>query len=146
MIQERLSPACSAFARRSARSMLPFITRHNHHLHSCHMCRSGVSSVRRSRDQADIAMPFVAAFMIMTNRQQARVFRPVRRSSAAYKQRSNRSVSPASQPTAQSSADNLRPAPAGRTGAVGRNSGQVIGIISAAALSFMVQEPSGIIA
>ena len=51
-----------------------FITCHNYHLHSCHMCRSGVSSVRRSRDQADIAMPFVAAFMIMTNRQQARVF------------------------------------------------------------------------
>ena len=51
-----------------------FITRHNHHLHSCHMRGSRVSAVRRSRDQADIAMPFVAAFMIMTNRQQARVF------------------------------------------------------------------------
>ncbi len=50
------------------------ITGDYHHLHSCHMCRSRVSAVSRGRNQADIAMTFVAAFVIVTNRQQPRVF------------------------------------------------------------------------
>ncbi len=59
MIQERLSPACSAFARRSVRSCCRFYHTPQPPPAFLPYVQSGVSSVRRSRDQADIAMPFV---------------------------------------------------------------------------------------
>ena len=51
-----------------------FIAGHHHHLHSRHLRGSRVGAVSGAWDQADIAMPLVAAFVVMTNRQQARVF------------------------------------------------------------------------
>ncbi len=45
----------------------------NHHFHPCHLGRGRVGAVRRAWDQADIAMAFVAALVIVTDCQQARV-------------------------------------------------------------------------
>ncbi|MNE10052.1 hypothetical protein D3C80_1027490 [compost metagenome] len=50
-----------------------FIARDDNHFHSRHLRGCRVSAVRRAWDQADITMTFVAAFVVMTNRQQAGV-------------------------------------------------------------------------
>ena len=50
------------------------ITSDNHNLHPRHLCGCRVSAVGRSRDQTDIAVAFVTAFVIVTNRQQTRIF------------------------------------------------------------------------
>ena len=47
---------------------------HDDNLHPCHLRRGRVSAVSRRRDQADIAMAFVAALVIVTDRQQPGVF------------------------------------------------------------------------
>ena len=41
-----------------------FIAGDHHHLHSRHLRGSRVGAVRRAWDQADIAMPFVAALVV----------------------------------------------------------------------------------
>ena len=51
-----------------------FITGNDHYLHTRHLRGSRVGAVRGARDQADIAMAFVAALVIMANRQQASIF------------------------------------------------------------------------
>lgn len=51
-----------------------FVARHNHHFHSCHLGRSRVGTVGRAWDQADITVAFIAAFVIVTDRQQTSVF------------------------------------------------------------------------
>ncbi len=145
MMQERFSPACSALRRRSARSMLPFYHRqppqpayrpsvptpgwyHAQNLGSGR-CRDGLHYGFRGNGEWP-AGPRT---------------RPVRQSLAACRRRRNRSVLPASRELGDHLMVAFRLFRRAERVQLGKL-WPVIGIISAAALSFMVQDPSGIIA
>ena len=118
----------------------------HHHLHADHAGGGRIGAVRRGGDQADLAMRLAARGVIAADRQQAGIF-ALR--AGIRLQRDRVIAGDVAQPllrAARTARDSPWPARRGANGCRLPNSGQVSGIISAVALSFMVQEPSGIIA
>ncbi len=112
MMQESWPPPALLFSRRSARSMLPFLSQA-----TTTTCIPAICAGSRVMPCAELGirqishLAFVAASVIMVaNRQQASIFNSARRSSAACRRRHSRSVSPASRKAGRSSADTLPPA------------------------------------
>ena len=110
------------------------------------MRRAGrVGAVGGDGDQADVAVRLAAALVVGADGQQARV---LALRAGVRLQRHRGEAGDLGQPGLELRGTAPRsPAPArrARTGAAAPNSGQVTGSISAVALSFIVQEPSGII-
>ena len=118
----------------------------HHHFHAGHLRGSRIGAVRRGGDQADVAMRLAARGMIGADRQQTGIF-ALR---AGIRLQRDRVVAgdvaqPASR-AASNSADSPSPARAARTDADARIRARSAGSSRVVALSFMVQEPSGIIA
>ncbi len=118
---------------------------HDDDIHAAHLRRGRIGAVRALRDQADLAMRLAARAVIGADREQARVL-ALR---ARVRLQADRVVAGALDQHLLELLDQLlvagRTARPARYGWICANSGQVTGIISAVALSFIVHEPSGII-
>ena len=126
--------------------MLPLrVGLHDDDLHARHHRARRIRPVRRLRDEADVAMRFAARLVIAANHEQPGVLalragvRLQRHAGEAGDLRQRRSRA------RRTARDSPPPARAARTDGASPNSGQVTGIISAVAFSFIVHEPSGII-
>ena len=137
---------CSALARRSSTSTSPRASQATTTTSMPAMLRGGrIGAVRRGGDQADLSMRLAARGVIGADRQQPGIF--ALRAGIGL-QRDRVIAGDVAEPFFQPLEQRVIAAACSR-GANGcslANSGQVSGIISAVALSFMVQEPSGIIA
>ena len=119
---------------------------HHHDLHARHAGGGRIGAVRRGGDQADVAVRLAARGVVAADRQQPGIFAL---GAGIGLQRDRVVAGDLAQPlvqVARTARDSPAPARRGANGCSAPNSGQVSGIISAVALSFMVQEPSGIIA
>ena len=116
---------------------------HHHDPHSDHGGGRRVGAVRAGRDQADVAIGLAAAGMVVTDGQQPGVL--ALRSGVGL-QRDCVVAGDTGEPILQVGDQLAQAGRVLRRRERGRrpNSGQVIDSISAAALSFMVQEPNGI--
>jgi hypothetical protein len=125
--------------------MLPaLVAGHHHHPHAAHLRGGRVGAVGRLRDQADIALAVATADRGSCGWPQAGVF--ALRAGVGLHADGVETGNLASR--LFQFADHLLVALGllgGANGCMLANSGQVIGIISLVAFSFMVQEPSGII-
>ncbi len=118
----------------------------HHDVHARHAGGGRVGAVRGGGDQADLAVRLAARGVIGADGQQPGIF-ALR--AGVRLQRDRVIAGDVAQPLfkpLRTARDSPPPARAARTDAALPNSGQVSGIISVVALSFMVQEPSGIIA
>jgi hypothetical protein len=109
------------------------------------MTAGRVGAVRGDRDEADVTPALAVGLVIRADGQQAGV---LALAAGVGLQRDRIEAGDLAQPAFQFLEQllvALRPAPAARTGCMWAKSGQLIGIISVVALSFMVHEPSGII-
>ena len=116
------------------------------HAHAGHLRRRRVGAVRGRGNEADVAMPLAAARVIRLDRRAARHTRPASRRWAAAIPRHTPSRRRACARDRRRSRDSPRSDPPARRDECAPNSGHVTGIISDVALSFIVHEPSGIIA
>ena len=115
------------------------------HVHADHAGGRRIGAVRGRRDQAHLAMRLAARGVIGADRQQAGIF-ALR---AGIRLQRNRVIAgDVAQPLFEPREQRViaLACSAGANGCRLPNSAQVSGIISAVALSFMVQDPSGIIA
>jgi hypothetical protein len=115
----------------------------DHDLHAHHLRRGRVGAVRALRDQADVALRLAAAGVPGADGQQTGV---LALGPGIGLQADAGVAGGLAQPAAQLRVE-LGVAGqlvGGAKGCTPANSGQVMGIISVVALSFMVQEPSGI--
>ena len=117
---------------------------HRDNLEASHGRRGRIGSVRRGRNQANISLSLSALTMIFPNHQQPGVF-SLRSGIGLDSHR----IEPGNrrQPTLQLKDQLTIPGrlSRGANGWIWPSSGQVTGSISAAAFSFIVQDPSGII-
>ena len=142
----RLFECCSALAREIADiDVAADIAGHHHHLHPGHMGGGRIGAVRRGGDQAHLAVRLAARCVIGADRKQPGIFALRAR---IRLQRDRIIACDVAQPFFQPGEQRViaRRLLARRERMKAPNSGQVSGIISLVALSFMVQEPSGIIA
>jgi hypothetical protein len=142
--RREVSRAARPSPRRSATSMLPCSSQA-----TTTTCMPAITALAGFvpcadwRDQADVRCRLPRAIVVGADHQQARVLALASPRSAAARRRRSPVIS-ASQPRALEHLGSPAPGRAARTGAA-PNSGQVTGIISLVALSFIVHEPSGII-
>ena len=117
----------------------------HHDVHADHRGRRRIGAVRGGGDQADLAVALAARGMVAADRQQPGIF-ALR--AGIRLQRDRVIAGDVAQPFLQPREQRViaRGLLARRERMQRANSGQVSGIISVVAFSFMVQEPSGIIA
>ena len=117
----------------------------HHHPHAGHHRRRGVGAVRGGRDQADVAAGVAVGPVVAADREQTRPARPATRRSAGSRPGRSRSPRPATPRAGRPARRSRSASSAGANGCRSAKPGSDTGSISVVALSFIVQEPSGII-
>ena len=118
-------------------------TGHHHDPHARQRGRRRVGAMSAGRNQADVAAGLAAALVVGANGEQPGVL-PLRTGIRLQRHRVVAGESASHSSTSPISLRSPGVSEAGANGCCRANSGQVIGSISAAALSFIVHEPSGI--
>jgi hypothetical protein len=140
--RELVSACSAAFARRSARSMLPCSSQATTTTSQARHHRAGrVGAVRRGRDQADVAVPLAARQVVGADHRAARVLALRARVRLQRDRREAGDLGTASRSSCSNIAAVAKRPARGREGVQRAELRPGDGIISLAALSFIVHEP-----